>query len=257
MTKAIFRALAIVATLFLGTSLPPARAADPIKIGFSIALTGGTAGSASKSWPRCKSGATSQCQRRADRPAGRARLLRRPKQPGDGSVSIPSCSNIDKVDLLIGPYSTNMVAPAIPMLIERKPHDLRHPGERRQQPIPLRPLFLDDPYGTGSRECFSTGFFELARHRTRSPRPWRSSARRRIRPQRDSTARRPISRLPVPDRLRPELSADAPPISRRSSARCRRTTPTSSMSPPIRPTRSASCARRARSASRRKWSAAP
>jgi len=41
-------------------------------------------------------------------------LLRRPDQPGERAGHLHKVIDIDKVDLLVGPYGTNFVAPAIP-----------------------------------------------------------------------------------------------------------------------------------------------
>jgi len=105
MTKAIFRMAAIVAALFLGISLSPARAADPVKIGFSMALTGGNAGAGQQ--------ILAALQIWREDINARGGLLGRPVEfvyydDQTNPTTVPGIYtkliDVDKVDLLLGPY---------------------------------------------------------------------------------------------------------------------------------------------------------
>src|SRR4051794_26267723 len=108
-----FVAAALALTAALGLPISPSLAADPVKIGFSMALTGGSAivGKqillALEIW-------------RDDQNA-KGGLLGRPVElvyyddqssPGNVPGIYTKLLDIDKVDLVIGPYATNMVAAA-------------------------------------------------------------------------------------------------------------------------------------------------
>src|SRR5689334_23419642 len=98
----------------------PARAADPIKIGFSMALTGGVA-------PNGK-----QCLAAfeiwRDDVNAKGGLLGRPVElvyyddqsnPANVPALYTKLLDVDKVDLVIGPYATNMIAPAMPIIMQQ------------------------------------------------------------------------------------------------------------------------------------------
>src|SRR5215469_4208389 len=117
------KALALAACLaasamIFGTSILPnaARAADPIRIGTSLALTGGVA-------PIGKQ-VLAALQIWRDDVNAKGGLLGRPVElvfyddqsnPQNVPGLYTKLIDVDKVDLLIGPYATNMVAPSIPV----------------------------------------------------------------------------------------------------------------------------------------------
>jgi branched-chain amino acid transport system substrate-binding protein len=163
MTKAIFRALAIVTALFLGTSLPPARAADPIKIGFSMALTGGNAGAGQQIL------AALQIWREEINAKGG--LLGRPVEfvyydDQTNPTTVPGIYTklleVDKVDLLLGPYATNMAAAAIPTLIEHKRASFGILATAANSQFHYPGYFSINNTGPDPERAVSTGFFEIA-----------------------------------------------------------------------------------------------
>ena len=96
-----------------------ARAADPIKVGFSMALTGAVA-------PNGKQNLLALEIWRDDVNA-KGGLLGRPVElvyydDQSNPNSVPGIYtkliSVDKVDLLIGPYATNMIAPAMPVIMQ-------------------------------------------------------------------------------------------------------------------------------------------
>src|SRR3954447_2804705 len=111
--------LGVVTALMLAAA--PAQAADPIKVGMSLALTraGAPAGkmlqAAVEIW--------------RDDINAKGGLLGRPVETiiyDDQSTppNVPGLYTklitVDKVDLLLGPYATNFVAPAMPTIIANK-----------------------------------------------------------------------------------------------------------------------------------------
>jgi branched-chain amino acid transport system substrate-binding protein len=108
----------LVAGLALATIAPPARAAEPIKIGFGMALTGGLAASgkaavlAMQIW---------EAETNAE-----GGLLGRPvklvyyddqSNPATVPGIFTKLLDVDKVDLVVGDYGTNLEAPAMPVII--------------------------------------------------------------------------------------------------------------------------------------------
>src|SRR5204863_2589931 len=98
-----------------------AQAADPIKVGMSLALTGAGAS------PSKVINTALEIWR--DDVNAKGGLLGRPVEPviyDDQSTpaNVPGLYTklitVDKVDLLIGPYATNFVAPAMPTIIQNK-----------------------------------------------------------------------------------------------------------------------------------------
>ena len=112
--KKSMRALAALAAVVIILLLPiAAKAAEPIKVGLSVALTGGVA-------PIGKQVLTALQIWRDDVNA-KGGLLGRPVElvyyddqsnPQNVPGLYTKLIDVDKVDLLIGPYATNMVAPA-------------------------------------------------------------------------------------------------------------------------------------------------
>jgi branched-chain amino acid transport system substrate-binding protein len=114
------RAGAIAIVAFCTLIIPNlAKAADPIRVGFSMALTGGVA-------PAGKQ-VLAALQIWRDDINAKGGLLGRPVElvfyddqsnPQNVPALYTKLIEVDKVDLLIGPYATNMVAPAIPVLMQ-------------------------------------------------------------------------------------------------------------------------------------------
>src|ERR1700726_888313 len=124
MLQSVFRtmrakAIACAAAVLLLASAWPAAAAEPIKIGFGMALTGGLAGNGKA--------ALIAIQIWAEEVNAKGGLLGRPVQlvyyddqtnpslvPGIYSKLL----DVDKVDLVVSGYGTNVAAPAMPVVIQ-------------------------------------------------------------------------------------------------------------------------------------------
>ncbi len=148
----------------------PARAADPIKIGFSMALTGAVA-------PNGKQNLAAFEIWRDDVNA-KGGLLGRPVElvyyddqsnPANVPALYTKLLDVDKVDLLIGPYATNMVAPAMPIIIAHNKMTISILGLNVNSQFHYPRYFSTVPLGPDGPPAYSRGFFELAKAQNPQP----------------------------------------------------------------------------------------
>jgi branched-chain amino acid transport system substrate-binding protein len=147
-----------------------AKAADPIRVGMTMALTGGVA-------PIGKQ-VLAALQIWRDDVNAKGGLLGRPVEfvvydDQSNPANIPplytKLIDVDKVDLLIGPYATNMVAPAIPVLMQNKKTTIGILANAANSKFHYDQYFSMLPTGPEPQKAFAYGFFELAAGAT--PRP--------------------------------------------------------------------------------------
>ena len=109
----------LLAAILLGCLLPTAHAAEPLVIGFDIELTGGLA-------PNGKA-ALLAMQIWAEETNAKGGLLGRPvklvfyddqSNPSNVPGIYTKLLDVDKVDLVVSGYATNMVAPAMPIVMQ-------------------------------------------------------------------------------------------------------------------------------------------
>jgi branched-chain amino acid transport system substrate-binding protein len=162
---------AAVATAALIGFLASANAAEPLKIGFSMAMTGGVAQNgkqllmALELW-------------RHDINA-KGGLLGRPVEfvyyddqsnPSNVPGIYTKLINIDKVDLLIGPYATNMVAAAMPVIMENNKLTIGMMAVSINRHFNYPKYFDMLSLGPDGVRAFSEGFFDLAAAQKPKPR---------------------------------------------------------------------------------------
>ena len=89
--------------------------------------------------------------------------------------------NVDKVDLLLGPYATNMAAAAMPVIMENNKTHHQHDGGQHQPPFQLPEILLDAADRPRRGESVLQGLFRSrggsrtqSRRRSRSCQPMRS-----------------------------------------------------------------------------------
>jgi branched-chain amino acid transport system substrate-binding protein len=161
-----------VAVVFVAAVLLPvvAKAADPMRVGLSVALTGGVA-------PIGKQVLTALQIWRDDVNA-KGGLLGRPVElvfyddqsnPANVPQLYTKLITVDKVDLLIGPYATNMVAPAIPVLMQYKKTTIGILANAANSKLHYDQYFSMLPTGPEPQKSFAYGFFQLAA--AEKPRP--------------------------------------------------------------------------------------
>src|ERR1700760_995169 len=140
-----------------------AKAADPIRIGLSVSLTGAVA-------PIGKQGLAALQIWRDDVNAKGGFLGRQVELVFYDDQSNPSnvpqlytkLIQVDKVDLLIGPYATNMVAPAIPVLMQFHKTTIGILANAANSKFHYDQYFSMLPTGPEPQKAFAYGFFELA-----------------------------------------------------------------------------------------------
>jgi branched-chain amino acid transport system substrate-binding protein len=146
------------------------RAADPIKVGFSMALTGAVA-------PNGKQNLLALEIWRDDVNANGG-LLGRPVElvyyddqsnPNNVPGIYTKLLSVDKVDLLIGPYATNMIAPAMPVIMQANKVTISMLGVDVNRRFNYPRYFSMVPGGDEGTLAFSRGWFEIAAAQTPKP----------------------------------------------------------------------------------------
>ena len=156
---AILQTIALV--LFWAAA--PAWAAEPIKVGFSMGMTGANG-------PNGKQLLVALEIWRDDVNA-KGGLLGRPVElvyyddqtsPANEPSIYTKLIDVDKVDLLIGPYGTNQIAAALPVLQSHNQTTIGILGLAANSQAHYKNYFSMIPYGQDPAREFSRGFFELA-----------------------------------------------------------------------------------------------
>jgi branched-chain amino acid transport system substrate-binding protein len=138
-------------------------AADPIRIGFGMALTGSLAGNGKA--------ALLAMQIWRDDVNKKGGLLGRPVElvfydDQTNPATVPGIYtklfDVDKVDLVVSGYGTNLIAPAMPLVIDRKMTFMGLFGLANNEQHKYPRYFQIAPGGPDPRGAFSEGFFELA-----------------------------------------------------------------------------------------------
>ena len=154
--------LAVVALVVSGVPAP-AQQGQPIKIGFSMALTGGLA-------PNGKSALLAQKIWEEDVNA-RGGLLGRPVKlvyydDQSNPMTVPGIYvkllDVDKVDLVIGGYGTAMLAPAMPIVIQKKKTFIGLLGSAVNTEFNYPNYFAMIPSGPEAKSALTKGFFDVA-----------------------------------------------------------------------------------------------
>ena len=166
----IRKALKAIAALAMAAALAPAFAADPIKIGFGMSLTGNNAGLGKvfllglEIW-------------KDDINSGGG-LLGRPVQlvyyddqsnPAQVPAIYSKLIDLDKVDLVISPYSTNQIAPSMPVVMRKGMVYMGLFGTGVNDELKYDRYFQILPNGPQGIRGLSLGFFETAI--TMNPKP--------------------------------------------------------------------------------------
>jgi branched-chain amino acid transport system substrate-binding protein len=175
LSGAVSRATSIAVSVFFVAALFAAPAAtqtaDPIKIGSSMALTGGLG-------PNGKSALLARKIWEEDTNA-RGGLLGRPVKliyydDQTDPAAVPGIYtrllDVDKVDLVIGNYGTSMVAAAMPVAMQRKKVFIGLFGTTVNSAFNYLNYFSMIPTGPDSKPSYTKGFFELALRQDPKPR---------------------------------------------------------------------------------------
>jgi branched-chain amino acid transport system substrate-binding protein len=165
---ALFAILAPTTGAFVPNSAA-AQTGEPIKIGYSMALTGGLA-------PNGKSALLAQKIWAEDTNA-KGGLLGRPVKlvyydDQSNPATVPGIYtkllDVDKVDLIIGAYATNMLAPAMPVAMQRKKVLIGLLGNAVNSAFNYPNYFSMIPAGPDPK-LFTKGFFDIALRQNPKP----------------------------------------------------------------------------------------
>ena len=162
--KTWFAGFAGVALAALALAAGPVSAQEPIRIGYGIALTGGLAANG-------KSALLAQQIWEQDINA-KGGLLGRPVKliyyddqtnPATVPALYTKLLEVDKVDLVIGGYGTNMVAPALPVIIQHKKVFIGLLALAVNSEFNYPNYFVMAPTGgVDSKSSITEGFFQVA-----------------------------------------------------------------------------------------------
>jgi len=162
---------AAVATAVLLGLLASAKAAEPLKIGFSMAMTGGVAQNGKQLLM-----ALELWRHDVNAKGG---LLGRPVEfvyyddqsnPSNVPGIYTKLINVDGVDLLLGPYATNMVAAAMPVIMESNKLTISMMAVSINRHFNYPKYFSMLSLGPDGVRAFSEGFFDLAAEQKPKPR---------------------------------------------------------------------------------------
>jgi branched-chain amino acid transport system substrate-binding protein len=169
--KALICAVSAVAAMALAADRAAAQSGAPVKIGFSMAMTGGLAANgrsallAQKIWEEDVN--------------AKGGLLGRPVKlvyydDQSNPATVPGIYtkllDIDKVDLLIGPYATAQIAPAMPIVIQRNKLFIALLGLAVNSEFDYPNYFVMIPSGPDPKPAFTKGFFDIAMAQAPKPR---------------------------------------------------------------------------------------
>ena len=169
-SAAVFGAISALAAGVLLVVPASAQTGEPIKIGYSMALTGGLA-------PNGKSALLAQRIWEEDVNA-KGGLLGRPvklvyyddkSSPAEVPSIYTKLLDIDKVDLIIGPYATAQIAPAMPIVIQRKKTFVALLGLAVNSEFNYPNYFCMIPSGPDAKPAFTKGFFDVAMTQDQKP----------------------------------------------------------------------------------------
>jgi branched-chain amino acid transport system substrate-binding protein len=139
------------------------QSAEPIKIGYSISLTGGLA-------PNAKSALLAQRIWEED-VNGKGGMLGRPvkliyyddkSSPTEIPPIYTKLLDYDKVDLVVGAYGTVLLAAAMPIVIQRKKTFIGLLGLAVNSEFNYPNYFAMIPSGPDAKTAFTRGFFDVA-----------------------------------------------------------------------------------------------
>lgn len=159
-------ALAAIAALTLATSalaVGPALAQNEIRIGYGMSLTGPLS-------PNGKSALLAQ-QIWAEDINAKGGLLGRPVKlvfyddqtnPSTVPGIYTKLLDVDKVELIIGGYATNMLAPAMPVVMQKKKLFIGLLGLAVNTEFKYDRYFVMIPSGPDTKAEFTRGFFDVA-----------------------------------------------------------------------------------------------
>jgi branched-chain amino acid transport system substrate-binding protein len=162
---------ALVLTILFAATMPfVARAQGPLKIGFGMAMTGGLSANgkpallALQIWQ-------DDINKKGGLLGRQVQLVYYDDQTNPATVPgiYTKLLDVDKVDLVISGYGTNLIAPLLPIAIERKLTLIGMFGLANNEKYQYPNYFQIQPAGPDPQTSTALGFFELAARQTPKP----------------------------------------------------------------------------------------
>ena len=166
----LFAISALLAGAFVSVSAV-AQMGEPVKIGYSMSLTGGLG-------PNGRSALLAQKIWEEDTNS-KGGLLGRPvkliyEDDQTNPATVPGIYakllDVDRVDLIIGPYGTNLLVPAMPIAMQRKKVFIGLLGTAVNSTFNYPSYFSMSPNGPEPKSAYTKGFVEVAVRQNPKPR---------------------------------------------------------------------------------------
>jgi branched-chain amino acid transport system substrate-binding protein len=159
-----------VAVLSLLAAFDKALAAESIKIGFSMALTGAYAGNGKAALLATQMWAEDQ-NAKGGLLGRQVQLVYYDDQSNPSLVPgiYTKLFDIDKVDVVISGYGTNIIGPAMPLVMQHNKVFMSLAGLRVNDQFRYDKYFQIFPFGPDAHVTFAQGFFDVAI--TMNPKP--------------------------------------------------------------------------------------
>src|SRR6188508_1089039 len=156
-------AVTLVAGGMFVVSGAQAQNKEPIKIGFSMALTGPLAANGKQALLGAKIW-EEEMNKKGGLLGRQVKIVYYDDQSNPSTVPgiYTKLLDVDKVDLVIGPYATAMIAPAMPVVISKKKMFIGLFGLAVNSKFKYDRYFAMIPSGPNTKPSFTQGFFEVA-----------------------------------------------------------------------------------------------
>jgi branched-chain amino acid transport system substrate-binding protein len=163
-------AIAAASLVFSAGPAAQAQSGEPIKIGFSMALTGPLAANGKQALLGMKIW-EEQINKKGGLLGRPVKLVYYDDQTNPSTVPgvYTKLLDVDKVDLVVGPYATNMIAPAMPVIMQKGKTFISVFGLAVNSEFNYPKYFSMIPTGQNTKPSFTEGFFETAV--AQSPKP--------------------------------------------------------------------------------------
>src|SRR5215208_1383711 len=171
MTRGRFAAGLVAATALAALpNFASAQSGDPVRIGFSMALTGPLAANGKQALLGAKI-----WEEETNKKGG---LLGRPvkivyyddqSNPSTVPGIYTKLLDVDKVDLVVGPYATAMIAPAMPVVMQKGKVFIGLFGLAVNSEFNYPKYFAMIPSGPNTKPSFTEGFFDVAAQQNPKP----------------------------------------------------------------------------------------
>ncbi len=161
--KLISRTLAGVAVAALTAGAALAQGGEPIKIGFSMSLTGPLAANGKQALLGAKIW-EEETNKKGGLNGRQVKLVFYDDQSNPSTVPgiYTKLLDVDKVELVVGPYATAMIAPAMPVVIPKNKTFISLFGLAVNEKFKYPRYFSMIPTGQDTKPSFTEGLFQVA-----------------------------------------------------------------------------------------------